>query len=335
MDLLRISRQLLNKWKNVHYSVMIIPNAGGSVKQVRIQALCIFSALFLVISAGLFFVTSSLVLIKTNFDMFRINSDITKKVTAQEGALDQLSAANTQLLEENRKLKDSTALSTEYFNRRVDEVNKLKKQVDTLLALFNKQNHADIRITTSRGSARLRMESLVPAITKASSIEDIEKMDEITLQIQKDIDTYSRLIAEVESEMKAIDCRPDLWPAQGKVTSKFGYRSDPFNRGVKPHEGIDIDNATGTPIKAAGAGVVTFSGTTSDYGIMVIISHGSGYQTVYAHLSRSDVKPGTQVKKGQLIGAMGSTGRSTGSHLHFELHINGVQTDPEDVLSSK
>lgn len=332
MDMLRIPRQILNKWKNVHYSVMIIPNAGGSVKQVRIQALCIFSALFLVISAGLFFFTSSLVLIKTNFAMFQINSDITEQATAQKAALDELDQANAQLKKENLKLKDSTALSTESFNRRVDEVNKLKGQVETLIALFNKQNHSDIRITTSRGSTRMQADTIIPAITQASSLDDLEEMDEITAQIQKDIATYTKLIDEVELKFKALDCTPDMRPARGNITSRFGFREDPFNRGIKPHEGIDIDNETGTPIKAAGAGVVTYSGFSGGYGNMIVISHGFGYETVYAHLSQIDVKVGTQVTKGKLIGTMGSTGRSTGSHLHFEVHLDGIQINPEEVL---
>jgi len=178
------------------------------------------------------------------------------------------------------------------------------------------------------------MDAMIPALIQASSVKELEDMDEITLQIQKDIATYSQLVVQVEKEVNAIDCKPDLRPAKGNVTSPFGFRNDPFNRGIKPHEGIDIDNVTGTPIKAAGTGVVTFSGTTSDYGNMIIISHGFGYQTVYAHLSNSDVKAGQNVSKGQVIGAMGSTGRSTGSHLHFEVHLNGIQIDPEGVLLS-
>lgn len=328
-------KQLLNKWKNVHYSVMIIPNGGSSVKQVRIQALCIFAALFLVVSAGLFFIVSSLVLFKTNFTMVQLNSDISKKVSVQDQSLNELKAINAQLEKDNQKLASSTALSTEYFNRRVDEVNTLKSQVDTLLALFNKQNHADIRITTSRGNSRMRMDAIIPAITQASSLEDLEKMDATTLQIQRDIATYAKLIAQVEKEVEAMDCKPDCWPAKGNITSQFGFRNDPFNRGVKPHEGIDIDNNAGAPICAAGAGTVTFSGYTDDYGNMIIISHGSGYQTVYAHLSSRDVQVGSRVRKGQLIGKMGSTGRSTGTHLHFEVHLNGGQIDPEKILTSK
>lgn len=314
---------------------MIIPNAGGSVKQVRIQALCVFAALFLVISAGLFFITSSFVLIKANFAITQINTDISHKSAAQEDAIKKLSQVNADLKKENQTLKNATASSTENFNRRVNEVNTLKKQMDTLLALFNKQNHSDIKITTSRGNARVAVGSGVGAISEINSIEELDENDEIAQQIQKNITLYAGLITKVEAEIKAQDSTPDQRPAPGAITSKFGFRDDPFNRGVKPHEGIDIDNSTGTPIKAAGAGVITFTGYTNGYGNTIVISHGSGYQTKYAHLSDIGVKTGDTVKKGQIVGTMGSSGRSTGSHLHFEVVRNGTLIDPESIIRTK
>ncbi len=335
MKILTTIHTVLNRWKNVHYSLMIIPNAGGSVKQVRIQALCVFAALFLVISAGLFFITSSFVLIKANFAIAQINTDISEKSATQEDTIAKLNQANADLKKENQTLKNATVSSTENFNRRVNEVNTLKKQMDTLLALFNKQNHSDIKITTSRGNARVAVGSGTPSISEITSVRELDENDEIAQQIQKNIALYSSLISKVEAEIKAQDSTPDQLPAPGTITSTFGFRDDPFNRGVKPHEGIDIDNASGTPIKAAGAGVVTFTGYTNGYGNTIVISHGSGYQTKYAHLSGIGVNTGDTVKKGQVIGSMGSSGRSTGSHLHFEVLRNGALIDPETVIRTK
>lgn len=335
MDPMRIIRQLMTKWKDVHYSVMIIPNAGGSVKQVRIQALCIFAALFLVVSAGLFFFVTSLVLIKSNFLMARDNSGMTQELAAQKAEIDRLSISNAQLQQDNKQLKSSSALSAEYFNRRVDEVNILKEQVDALLSLFNKQNHADIRITTSRGSPRMRMDTIIPAIAEASTLADLEKMDRVTQQIRKDIRTYSNLRRIIEREVYFRDHRPDHCPAEGTVASAFGYRADPINRRITSHQGLDINNAPGTPIHAAAAGTVKFSGMTGGYGNMIVISHGPGLETIYAHMSGRQVQEGAQVYKGQRIGAMGSTGRSTGSHLHFEVRLHDMPVDPERFLSLK
>jgi murein DD-endopeptidase MepM/ murein hydrolase activator NlpD len=129
-----------------------------------------------------------------------------------------------------------------------------------------------------------------------------------------------------------LDARPDLVPTKGKVTSKFGYRTSPFTGRRQFHQGIDIANDKGTPIYAAGTGIVTFSGWNAGYGKTVIISHGNGYRSVYAHNNEYLVEAGQKVKKGDLIAKMGSTGKSTGPHLHFEIHSNGKQINPENVL---
>ncbi len=117
-----------------------------------------------------------------------------------------------------------------------------------------------------------------------------------------------------------------VWPAQGKISSTFKMRWG------RQHQGLDIAANTGTPIYAARAGTVTFSGTNGDYGKMIKIDHGGGVETRYAHCSALKVSSGTTVKKGQLIALVGSTGNSTGPHLHFEIRINGVAKDPQNYL---
>ncbi len=121
-------------------------------------------------------------------------------------------------------------------------------------------------------------------------------------------------------------------PTIGRLSSDFGPRLDPFNRERKMHSGIDIANKTGTQVKAAQRGIVTFSGRMGGYGNMIEIDHGHGYRTRYAHLSSKRVAVGTIVEQGELIGAMGSSGRSTGSHLHFEVRRNNTPVNPESYL---
>ena len=120
------------------------------------------------------------------------------------------------------------------------------------------------------------------------------------------------------------------WPTSGKLTSKFGYRTV---LGVyRFHEGIDIANSYGTGIRASDGGTVTYAGWKGDYGYLVIISHGSGVETRYAHCSSILVSVGDKVYQGQKIAKMGSTGRSTGSHCHFEIRINGTAVNPLSYL---
>ncbi len=125
---------------------------------------------------------------------------------------------------------------------------------------------------------------------------------------------------------------PAGMPAPGYISSSFGVRNDPFGRGRAHHMGIDIDANTGDPIIAAAEGVVSFSGVRTGYGNVVEIDHGNGYRTVYAHNSRNIARAGDVVRAGQLIGKVGSTGRSTGSHLHFEVMLNGRQVNPRQYL---
>ncbi len=95
-----------------------------------------------------------------------------------------------------------------------------------------------------------------------------------------------KFIVEVDNRFKYLESIPDLWPAQGRLTSKYGNRRNPFGRGIRFHKGIDIANSYGTSIKAAGSGIVTFSGTRAGYGRTIIIKHNSEYQSLYAHNSK-------------------------------------------------
>jgi len=121
-------------------------------------------------------------------------------------------------------------------------------------------------------------------------------------------------------------------PTKGRLTSKMGFRIDPFTGRVAYHPGIDIANKQGTAVYASQFGRVIFAGYKGNYGKTVVIVHPRGYSTLYAHLSRIIVKKGQAVKQGKKIGLMGSTGRSTGSHLHFEVHQKNKLTDPLKVV---
>lgn len=113
-----------------------------------------------------------------------------------------------------------------------------------------------------------------------------------------------------------------------RLSSRFGYRSDPFHGTSRMHSGIDIPGPLGTPIYASAGGTVDFAGWAGGYGRMVEIRHGNGLSTRYAHLSQILVTPGTTVSRGQTIARMGSSGSSTGSHLHFEVRSRGQATNP-------
>lgn len=122
-------------------------------------------------------------------------------------------------------------------------------------------------------------------------------------------------------------------PTSGQVTSGFGWRVDPFTGGQRFHGGIDIAAATGTPVYATQAGVVMFSGFYGGYGNIVVLNHGNSLYTLYGHNARLLVQAGQPIYRGQVISLVGSTGRSTGPHLHFEVHYNQQYANPLLYLS--
>ncbi len=119
-----------------------------------------------------------------------------------------------------------------------------------------------------------------------------------------------------------------IWPVYGRITSKFGWRRSPFSRRMEFHPGLDIRGPVGRPIRASRSGRVRYAGWQRGYGLVIVIDHGGGWETRYAHCSRIYVRIGQYVRQGQIIGRIGNTGRSTGPHLHFEIRNRGRPVNP-------
>lgn len=135
-----------------------------------------------------------------------------------------------------------------------------------------------------------------------------------------------------DSQRSLLASTPTIWPVRGWVTSSFGQRISPFTGRLQMHEGLDICARPGTPVKTAADGVVIYSGWKTDFGKLVTIDHGYGYRTRYGHLMKIYVKNGQRVKRGDTIGALGNTGRSTGPHLHYEVKVRGLPVNPKTYL---
>ncbi len=126
------------------------------------------------------------------------------------------------------------------------------------------------------------------------------------------------------------------FPFHGTITSTFGHRENPFGGdNIETHKGLDISGPIGSPVRAMAKGTVEFAGKRGGFGNCIMLKHGNGYETLYGHLSKILVCVGQKVDIGQQIGKIGSTGRSTGPHLHYEVHKNGKQINPEPFLTLK
>lgn len=149
---------------------------------------------------------------------------------------------------------------------------------------------------------------------------------------QSQADTFAQLIKKLEEQKNMLAHTPAIRPAQGLVTSAFAYRRSPFTGRREFHKGMDIANRHGTPILATADGIVSFAGEDGAFGRVVVIDHGYGIHTRYAHLDQSFKNKGDVICRGETIGHMGNTGRSTGPHVHYEVRLNGVPINPEKYI---
>ena len=146
-------------------------------------------------------------------------------------------------------------------------------------------------------------------------------------------------LRQIDGTLKAVEARlhqrarwisqtPAITPVKGILTSGFGYRSDPVTHGRGDHQGVDIAAAPGQPVRASADGIVMRAGTIGGLGKAIYLAHGYGVTTRYGHMSKVEVRPGQRVKRGDIIGRVGNTGRSTGYHLHYEVRQDGQPVNP-------
>ena len=176
-------------------------------------------------------------------------------------------------------------------------------------------------------SEMTKKEQFTNEVTEAQRVSDEASVTLTTLSVER-----VTLEEQIEKEEALRKSTTFIWPASGRFTSPFGYRIHPISRTRRMHTGIDIANSSGTNIAASQNGKVISAGYKGTYGNLVVIKHGNGMETAYAHLSRISVSVGDVVTQGQSIGKMGSTGGSTGSHLHFEIRKNGTAVNPMNYL---
>ena len=278
---------------------LTIPQWLPKISIISVSA--IFIAVFLVFNN---IYSSHISLEKEYNDRVVEINDLEEENRKKEMELSELKSQTKGLYEKTNEVEDKLA-----------EIEKLQRQVEKIAGIKS----------PSRGGG----------IGDDISFEVLEPTD--TLQVLKEVlenkeKELKIFIDDLEKRFEYLETVPDLWPTKGRLTSTFGNRKNPFGRGIRFHHGIDVANSTGTDIWAAGSGKVIFSGYKTGLGRAIIIEHNNEYTTIYGHNSKLLVNEGDRVEKGQVISKMGSTGRSTGSHLHFEIHKNGKPIDPLTIL---
>ncbi|RZJ55216.1 MAG: M23 family metallopeptidase [Flavobacterium sp.] len=225
----------------------------------------------------------------------------------------------------------------EVLNRKMDQVDEVLANVEDrdnnlYRVYFNTMPIPEEQRKAGFGGVN-RYEDLEGYDNSELVIKTTKRLDIISKELvvqSKSLDEIAKLAKDKEKLLAAI---PAIQPVKNEdlrqVASGFGYRSDPFTKIRKFHAGMDFSAKTGTPVYATGDGVVSVADNrSSGYGNHIVLRHGYGYETLYGHLSRYKVKAGQKVKRGDVIGYVGSTGRSEAPHLHYEVHKNGEVVNP-------
>lgn len=233
---------------------------------------------------------------------------------------------------ELRRLQVENLSQRDELRRLVVRLDDLRKEMVVLA-----QNDAKVRVMAKLTAPK---NDRLTGVGGPASDEDVrqefgdiqKRIDEVRRQIDLRRESQEEIQGYFNDKRSLLAARPSGLPVKGWTTSTFGGRPDPFNGKRKMHEGIDIAARTGTPVVATADGIVSQVKTESGYGKIVVIDHGYGFRTYYAHNSKNYVKVGQRVKRGETIAAVGNTGRSTGSHTHYEVRLNGVPVNPKKYM---
>jgi len=239
---------------------------------------------------------------------------------------------NHQLKEKEQRLQASLGQLSKTLDEARSRLSESQEQLSSIEELARQQNLSLPKTPGLGGPAPHAVAvSVVPPgnAQEGDLVSGIAELKARADSIYRETQGVGSVLTPHLEEMSRI---PRLWPVKGFITSGFGRRTDPIEDGTDYHTGVDISAPYGSPVKAPAEGLVIFCGWQQGYGNCLEVSHGGGVVTRYAHLSKILVKPGQHLKRWQKIGLVGTSGRSTGSHLHYEVLRNGQPKDPRRYL---
>ena len=229
---------------------------------------------------------------------------------------------------------------------KVANYNALKREADALRVRY--QNLQKVVSQTDKQLASLETYANEVSIAygikqKLEGPSDITAQGKLIPSFAESVQDYDflrsanalTLLSSPARRIRSVASIPNLWPVDGRLIGSFGPRQDPFSgEGQEIHKGVDISGVVGTPVHVTADGIVRFAEMESGYGRLVVVDHGGGIETWYAHMSKLYVHTGQEVRRGELLGAVGMSGRVTAPHLHYEVHVNGRPMNPYQYLAN-
>ena len=296
------------------YTVLVLPDASSQIRKFHIAKPLLRA---LAVTAGLIFVAFL-------FLIYQTVSHTGHMLELRQ--LRTISSEQANLLQKFERLQNQMAQLREFDVRlRTAAGLEVKNAESSLVGVGG----AD---TVS--SRALMVAALAHQVSPAGSSTKISvdnlggELDRLSREMNDRNKSFQGLIGALEAKRSLLASTPTIWPVKGWLTAGFGHRRSPFTGRQEMHEGVDISNGVGTPVIATADGFVTYTGPLGGFGNVVSVSHGNKISTFYAHLQQQKVAQGQRVRRGDVIGLVGATGRVTGPHLHYEIQVNETPVDP-------
>ncbi len=290
------------------YTVLVLPDASSEIRTFHIAKrllVALAAAASLVFVAFLFFI----------YQAVSLNGHMLELRTLRLAANQQAS-----LMQKTGRLETELAALRE-FDLRLRTAAGLEMKENSFLATGG----ADTL------SSRTLMVAAVAHQTPPTDNLPME-LDRLSHEMNSRTRSFQELIDQLEAKRSVLASTPTIWPVKGWLTAGFGYRRSPFTGLRQMHEGVDISNSVGTPVIAPADGMVSYAGPLGGFGNVISIDHGHNISTFYAHLQQHKVSQGQRIKRGDLIALVGTTGRATGPHLHYEIQVNGSPVNPSKYV---
>jgi murein DD-endopeptidase MepM/ murein hydrolase activator NlpD len=238
------------------------------------------------------------------------------------------------LIKENRSLKVQYNVLSKQMDGIQEVLTDIQQRDDNMYRVIYQADAIPTSVRQSGYEGTNRYANLMNTPDSEMMIEITKKMDLLSKQLYIQSLSFDEIIGLAKQNEDKLQCIPSIQPVSNKdlkrTASGYGMRIDPIYKTVKFHAGMDFSASVGSDIYATGNGTVTFTGWKQGYGNAVIINHKYGYETLYGHMDKIKIRQGAKIKRGEIIGYVGSSGKSTGPHLHYEVRYKGKPTNPQN-----
>jgi murein DD-endopeptidase MepM/ murein hydrolase activator NlpD len=253
--------------------------------------------------------------------------------------VNHLRVSNSTLLQENSSYREATGALTAQIESLQSAINELglRSRLDPVSARAMEKLPPAVKNRAEGGTSVAGASAmLTPPTYTAAAASSLDQTFTMLRNVLGSLESHLSIVRRnVEKRESLMNATPSIWPVHGWLSASYGMRSDPFTGDRDFHPGLDISADRGTAVRATAAGKVELAAPSGDYGNLVVVDHGYGIVTRYGHLSRFAVWQGRDVKRGDIIGYVGATGRATGPHLHYEILANGKLMNPLQLLTGK